>query len=223
VVPRQFATGRLNASNAAPDTLSASARTYFVLFLFPRLPPRVTPSLIAFCFVAWGVRFSLRAITVVFVFSRASVFNVFTSSFVHGRSFTFFAAIDSLQSNQHLQSQRNELSTLSSVERLGRAQIAIALRQVPCSSNSAASTQLRSRPHGEPDHDRPKESEPNRNHLRYRGLPLVLFTRWRAMEALHKATKHCCHRLTRRHGSPIYKLVSFLHVQREGTRKVARP
>jgi hypothetical protein len=33
----------------------------------------------------------LRAITVVFVFSRASVLRVRTSSFVHGRSFIFFA------------------------------------------------------------------------------------------------------------------------------------
>jgi hypothetical protein len=56
---------------------------------------------------------SFRAIAVVFVPSRASDFNIFTSSFVHGRSFTFFAAINFLQSNQYLQSQRNGLSRLS--------------------------------------------------------------------------------------------------------------
>jgi hypothetical protein len=36
---------------------------------------------------------SLRAITVVFVFSRASIFNMRTSSFVHARSFVVFFAI----------------------------------------------------------------------------------------------------------------------------------
>jgi hypothetical protein len=35
----------------------------------------------------------LRAITVVFVFSRASVFSVRTSSFVHGRALIFFAIL----------------------------------------------------------------------------------------------------------------------------------
>jgi hypothetical protein len=64
--------------------------------------------------VAPTLRLSFRAIAVVLVPSRASVFNVFTSSFVPGRSFTFFAAIHFLQSNQYLQSQRNELSGLSS-------------------------------------------------------------------------------------------------------------
>ena len=37
------------------------------------------------------LRLSLRAITLVFTFSRASVFKVRTSSFVHERSFVFFA------------------------------------------------------------------------------------------------------------------------------------
>jgi hypothetical protein len=36
---------------------------------------------------------SFRAITVVFTSSRASVFNVRTSSLVHGRNFVFFFAI----------------------------------------------------------------------------------------------------------------------------------
>ena len=36
---------------------------------------------------------TLRAITVVFIFLRASVFSVQTSSFVHGRSFNVFFAI----------------------------------------------------------------------------------------------------------------------------------
>src|ERR1700674_3892885 len=39
------------------------------------------------------LRFNLRAITVVFVFSRASVLSARMSSFVHARSFTVFPAI----------------------------------------------------------------------------------------------------------------------------------
>jgi hypothetical protein len=57
--------------------------------------------------------------------------------------------------------------------------------------------------HGEPDHNRPKESESNRDHFRYRGLPLLLFTGFRALEALYKTTEHCCHGVTRWHGCPI--------------------
>jgi hypothetical protein len=63
---------------------------------------------------------------------------------------------------------------------------------------------------GEPDYDRPKESEPNRDHLRYRGLPLVLFADIRALEALHKTTEHRCHCLTRWHGCPHLHVVQLL-------------
>jgi hypothetical protein len=48
--------------------------------------PTDTPSAVALAYVAPRVRFSLRAITIGFVFSRASDFNRRTSSFVHGRS-----------------------------------------------------------------------------------------------------------------------------------------
>jgi hypothetical protein len=60
---------------------------------FLRPPPSVTPNLIAFWCVAPTLRLSLRAITVVFVFSRARPFNIRTSSFVHGRTFKGFFAI----------------------------------------------------------------------------------------------------------------------------------
>jgi hypothetical protein len=65
---------------------------FHALFLF-RPAPNVTPSLIACWYVAPTLRFSLRAITLVFVFSRASVFSIRTSSFVHGRIFVVFFAI----------------------------------------------------------------------------------------------------------------------------------
>jgi hypothetical protein len=93
------------------------------------LAPSDTPTLIAFWCVAPTLRLSFRAIAVVFVPSRASVFNVFTSSLVHERSFTFFAAIDSLQSNQYLQSQRNESGALSSAgKRCALYQVRVRLR-----------------------------------------------------------------------------------------------
>jgi hypothetical protein len=40
------------------------------------------------------VRLRLRATTPVFVFSRTSVFNILTSSFVQGRGFAVFFATD---------------------------------------------------------------------------------------------------------------------------------
>jgi hypothetical protein len=50
----------------------------------------------------------LRAITVVFVFSRASDFNVRRSSFVHGRSFVvFFAIFASLPLRHRIGGHRN--------------------------------------------------------------------------------------------------------------------
>jgi len=60
---------------------------------FLRPPPSVTPNLIAFWCVAPTLRLSLRAITLVFVFSRARPFNIRTSSFVHVRTFKGFFAI----------------------------------------------------------------------------------------------------------------------------------
>jgi hypothetical protein len=59
----------------------------------PRPPPSVTARADALCCVAATLRLSLRAITVVFVFSRASVLSVRTSSFVHGRLRVIFFAI----------------------------------------------------------------------------------------------------------------------------------
>jgi hypothetical protein len=65
-------------------------------------PRAILRASLLFCFVAPTLRLSFCAIAVVLVPSRASVFNVFTSSFVHGRSFTFFpAAIGALQPNHH--------------------------------------------------------------------------------------------------------------------------
>jgi len=52
--------------------------------------------------------------------------------------------------------------------------------------SATVATYSRPMQQGEPDYDRPKESEPNRDHLRYRGLPLVLFAGIRALEALHQ-------------------------------------
>ena len=57
------------------------------------VPDSFTPSVNAFCCVARKVRFSLRAITVVWIFSRTSVFSMPMSSFVHGRNFVVFFAI----------------------------------------------------------------------------------------------------------------------------------
>jgi hypothetical protein len=62
-------------------------------FAFLRDPASLTPSAVAFCRVALSVRLSLRATTPVFVFSRTSVFNMRTSSFVQGRGFAVFFAI----------------------------------------------------------------------------------------------------------------------------------
>jgi hypothetical protein len=62
------------------------------LFL-PRPPPSITPRADALCCVATTLRLSFRAITVVFVFSRASVFSMRTSSFVHGRLRVIFFAM----------------------------------------------------------------------------------------------------------------------------------
>jgi hypothetical protein len=68
------------------------ARAYLVLFLVREMPTD-TPSAVALAYVAPRVRFSFRAITNVFVFSRASVFSVRTSSSVHGRGFVVFAIL----------------------------------------------------------------------------------------------------------------------------------
>src|SRR5712664_986519 len=62
-------------------------------FLFRGDVPSLTPSMLAFCCVARMVRLSSRAITLVFVFSRAMVFSTRTSSLVHGRGFFVFFAI----------------------------------------------------------------------------------------------------------------------------------
>jgi hypothetical protein len=75
-----------------PRRYPASPRAYLVLFLVREMPTD-TPSAVALAYVAPRVRFSLRAITIGFVFSRASVFSVRTSSFVHGRTFAFFAIL----------------------------------------------------------------------------------------------------------------------------------
>jgi len=63
------------------------------VFLFRWIPASFTPSAPAFCRVAVGVRLSLRATTLVFVFSRTIVFSIRTSSFVHGRDFFVFFTI----------------------------------------------------------------------------------------------------------------------------------
>src|SRR6516162_8761281 len=72
-------------------TLNHHSPSHSPLLLRPA--PSITPNLIAFWYVAPRLRFSLRAITVVFIFLRARVFSVQTSSFVHGRSFNVFFAI----------------------------------------------------------------------------------------------------------------------------------
>ena len=60
------------------DSNPLSQATHHVSFLL-RPPPSVTPRTDAFCRVACTLRFSLRAIEAVFVFSRASVLSVRTS------------------------------------------------------------------------------------------------------------------------------------------------
>jgi hypothetical protein len=62
-------------------------------FAFGRGPTSFTPSTLAFCRVAPSLRLSLRATTLVLVFSRTSVFKRRTSSFVHGRGFLVAFAI----------------------------------------------------------------------------------------------------------------------------------
>src|SRR6266852_121287 len=56
-------------------------------------PASFTPSAPAFCRVAVSVRLSLRATTLVLVFSRTMVFSICTSSLVHGLGFLVFFAI----------------------------------------------------------------------------------------------------------------------------------
>ena len=93
MVPCQFARGRINGVNACTRDSALPHPELISLYFLVREMPSLTPSPFAFCRVAPSVRLSLRAITVVFVFSRASVFSVRTSSFVHGRSFVFFAIL----------------------------------------------------------------------------------------------------------------------------------
>jgi hypothetical protein len=59
----------------------------------PRPPPSITASFDARRYTAATLRLSFRAISVVFVFSRASVLSIRTSSFVHGRLRVIFLAI----------------------------------------------------------------------------------------------------------------------------------
>jgi hypothetical protein len=73
-------------ANSAPPLPCAGF--HFLLLFQP--PPNVTPRCMAFWCVAPTLRLSLRAMTVVFTFPRANVFNMLTSSFVHGRSFVVF-------------------------------------------------------------------------------------------------------------------------------------
>jgi hypothetical protein len=61
--------------------------------LFFRPPPSITASFDARRYTAATLRLSFRAMTVVFVFSRASDFSMRTSSFVHGRVRVIFFAI----------------------------------------------------------------------------------------------------------------------------------
>jgi hypothetical protein len=75
----------------APGPSRSVSAQHYPAPLFFRPPPSITPSLIAFSYVAPTLRFSFRAITLVVTFSRASVFSVRTSSFVHGLSFAIVA------------------------------------------------------------------------------------------------------------------------------------
>jgi hypothetical protein len=59
----------------------------------PRPPPSITASFNARRYTAATLRLSFRAITVVFVWSRASVFSMRSSSFVHGRPRVIFLPI----------------------------------------------------------------------------------------------------------------------------------
>jgi hypothetical protein len=80
-------------------TLRKSANTHSLRFL--RGAPSDTPSLDACVYSAPALRFSRRAITVVFVFSRARVLSVRMSSFVQSRRFTVFFAIYVLPATKH--------------------------------------------------------------------------------------------------------------------------
>jgi hypothetical protein len=88
VGPFQFTIKRLTGSNAC--ALDSALPAYLALFLVREMPTD-TPSAVALAYVAPRVRFSLRAITIGFVFWRASDFNRRTSSFIHGRTFVVVA------------------------------------------------------------------------------------------------------------------------------------
>jgi hypothetical protein len=76
---------RISPFRSSPMRLHAPFR--------PRPPPSTTASFDARKYTAATLRLSLRAITVVFVCSRASVFSTRSSSFVHGRLRVIFFAI----------------------------------------------------------------------------------------------------------------------------------
>ena len=76
------------------------------------------PSALAFCRVALAVRLSLRATTLVFVFSRSMVFSIRRSSFVQGRGFFVFFAVgrfisDILPFLQNQLSQKSRIGLIS--------------------------------------------------------------------------------------------------------------
>jgi hypothetical protein len=73
----------MNVRRLAQSDLSPSPGPLHALFFRP--PPSITASFDARRYTAATLRLSLRAITVVFVCSRASVFSMRSSSFVHGR------------------------------------------------------------------------------------------------------------------------------------------
>src|SRR5262249_19755749 len=83
------------------DHRSSNSFGYSGLLFRRDAPARFTPSALAFCRVALYVRLSLRAITLVFVFSRVMVFSVWTSSLVHGLDFIVFAITRSFVSGSH--------------------------------------------------------------------------------------------------------------------------
>jgi hypothetical protein len=77
-------------------------------------PGSFTPSAAAFCRVAPAERLSLRAIIVVFVFSRTAVLSVRMSSLVHGRDFVvFFAIVLSVHYAADIPPDRDDLSRLA--------------------------------------------------------------------------------------------------------------
>jgi hypothetical protein len=76
------------------------------LIFFPRRASNDTPRRNALLRVAPSVRFSFRAITVVFTLPRASVFSMRTSSFVQSRRFIVFFAISVLRALLLLTNQR---------------------------------------------------------------------------------------------------------------------